>query len=499
MLKTEKIMLKLTKLRMILWGILGVTIFVLLWLKLVPTGEITYTQDFGGKNEFLSKLTPAERVKEKDRQVMITGDPVYFTLRTPRPFREAEVTFVYNTQGENASLIEAGILMSESSWRYKTKPVQNKMIDRLSSVWNVTREGKTILLQKEKQFNSIKEFYRNLPPVEEFALYNYKLDQNYILPDYRPASEFQRFDIPLRGGYEFFTYLKDEKMEFRFVFFDINRNREQDDFYLDLYYNDKLLQSKHIKGDGISSDSKEVNEVENGVIDLKDMPEGIYKVEVRANDDIVTKSIKTAQKKLSFISRLQLADPSVLEKSEESHYPALMYFSGSKINAKTIYPADLQTIQLGDEDAEDLVVEETYKKFSQNIAGNPKKTSSTKVLLEKGGIILSGDGNFAFSSKALLEPGYNRIKSSDDITDELNFILADYIPPEEKGRWKTKTVKFDLEEAFAEKEYSGGLSRKYRFMISAPGISKDRESEIEINKIQVKLKGESLWGRLGIR
>jgi hypothetical protein len=484
--------------RIFLWGCLTVVTIILLWLKFVPTGEITYTRDFQGDNEFLSKLTPAERAEEEDGKAKITGDPVYFTLRTPRPFREAELTFVYNDHGENASFMETGILMSESDWRYKTKSIQNRVIDRLSSVWNTIEEEGGILLQKEKRFNNIKEFRDNLPPPKEFALYNYKLDQNYTLPYYEPSFESRKVNIPLRGGYEFFTYLKDEKMEFEFDFLDINRNRERDDLYLDLYYNDKLLRSKHIKGDGISSDSGEVNKLREEVINLEEMPEGVYKIEVRANDDIVTKSIKTKQKKLSFIHRIQLADPNILKANKESRYPVSMHFSGSEINAKTVYPASLQTIQLGSDSGGDLIIEDTYKQFSRHISGNQTQATSTEILLEKGGIILSGDGNFAFSSGALLDPGYNRVKFPSDVGEELNFILAGYTSPEGKNGWKEKTVKFNLDSAYSEREDFPRLFRKYKFIISSPGINKDRESEIEIKKIQVKLKGESLWERLGI-
>ncbi|MFW5888544.1 MAG: hypothetical protein ACOCVY_02395 [Patescibacteria group bacterium] len=482
--------------RIFLWGCLTVVTIILLWLKFVPTGEITYTHNFQNKNGFLSDLTPLERTEKEDGRVKILGDPAYFTLRTPRAFEEAEITFVYETGENEHPLIEAGILMSENDWRYKMKPVQNRVIDQLSSVWNVLREDNLILLQKEKEFDSIEDFRQNLPLSREFALYNYSLKQDYSLVDYQPAVEGQKLDIPLRGGYEFITYVKDEKMEFEFELFDINRNKEKDDVYLDLYYNGELLRSKHIKGDGISSDTKEINKLEKADIALQDMPEGVYKIEIRATDDIITKSIETKQKKLSFINRLQLAKPSVLGENKEDSYPLSMYFSGSGINAKTIYPDNLGAIKLENGKIDDLVLEDTYKKFSRNIpVENLRETTSTEILLEKGGMILSGDGNFSFSADSLLDPGYNRLRSSADVTDDFKFILADYTPPEEEGGRKKKTVKFDLDSAYSKKGEFPRFFQKYRFMISIPGLKQedDINDHIIINEIRVKLKGKSLW------
>ena len=152
----------LNKIRTTLWSILALTVLWLFYMAIVPSGKITYIQDFNQDNYFIQKLTPAERIEDKRNGAQkIIGDPVYFSLRTPRRFDSAKVTIKYKNNSD-LPIIETGVLVDKVLWRYDTKLVENKIIDRLAMVWNAIENNGTILLQKQKKYNSIEEFLNNL-------------------------------------------------------------------------------------------------------------------------------------------------------------------------------------------------------------------------------------------------------------------------------------------------------------------------------------------------
>lgn len=493
------------KIRIILWSGLGVAVFILLWLKFVPAGNITYTYKPGKDNEFITQLTPEERVKEEKGEVKVTGDPVYFTLRTPRGFERGEMEVIYQAQGKGTSLIEWGPLVDDTNWRYRLKPVQNRVLDRLSLVWNKERDGREMLLQENKEYGSLKEFLKDPPSSREFGLYNKDLDRKYILKEYTPSSNERTIPIKLRGTHQFYTYIKEEPLDISMRLWDINKNKEEEKIYLDVYYRDKLIQSRPIEGDGVSQATKEINDLGVHDIHLEDMAEGVYKIELRANDDVVISDLTTSQQKLSFPYKIRIASSNILSSTREvgsnvekdTLYPIDLYSNNSSLGVKTIYPDSLHTIELDGKKMEDLEIKETYKKFVASL-NSGKNSTSTRIMVKKGGITLTGDGVFSFSPSSLLDPGFQRVTSPEDIHKELNYILADYSSPQKwRGEWKKRTTVFDLEGAYAEKKDFPRIAGKYKFLISVPGLE-EKGGEMRIKKIKVRLKGKSVWEKLGI-
>jgi len=119
-------------------------------MKIVPGGEITYIKKPGERNDFIGELLPQERIKEKNNNWEVAGEPIYFNLRPPRSFQEAEVFLDYENP-DNLSMIELGVLADGKLWRYKTKPVENRQLDLLAKDWELMQGKDLIFLQKEKK------------------------------------------------------------------------------------------------------------------------------------------------------------------------------------------------------------------------------------------------------------------------------------------------------------------------------------------------------------
>jgi len=465
------------KVRLFLWPAFLLAVSFFLYMFVVPTGRIVYKYDLNGKNTFIGKIAPSDRLLSDGKTIV--GDPVYITLYTPRSFDKAIMTLKYKTLNNSnlAPVVEAGVLVDGQSWRYDLLPVENKLLDKISLSWNEIREGDIVLFQRgssatsTKKYSTISGFLDDLPDLEEIALYNYDLKREYFIEDYVGASKTKEINIPIRSSYQFYTYIKDEDADFDFYFVDLNRNKDNDDIDILFYCDDEIIDSRHVDDDGVLGDSGEESVVRNIRLKTPSLPEGVYKIEVRVNDDIVTKKIITEQSKIAFINNIWLADG--------GDNDIELYTNSKVLNVKTINPDSLQTIEFRGRTFE---LEETYKQFSVEYA-----STSRKIKLEKDDLIIAGLGVFGFSEEELVDPRFKKIDSNIDIDgDGINYILANYKSPGYDGEWKIVDLEFDLSKAYRE-------NKKYNFIISLPGLkAEDMIGRLEIDEIDFSLNGTGL-------
>jgi hypothetical protein len=469
--------LNVIKLRIFLWSLSGLVVLWLLYMAIVPNGKITYVQNFSGNNFFIQKLTPAERVEPiRNGTQKIVGNPVYFSLRTPRRFDSAKVEIKYKNNSD-LPIIETGVLADKTVWRYDTTPIENNIIDQLAATWYVTGKGDTVLLQRQKRYNNVNDFLKKLPPQNEIALYNYDLQNKYLLPNYEPNDEGLATNYVLRGSYQFYTYIKNEELNFKLSFVDLNINKDKDPIDVYVYSDNKAIAAKRIEDNDIPENSNIVSAVKNLEFKINGLSEGVYKIEVKVNDDIATKKIETKQSKIAFINSVRLVD------SNKSNI--IMYTDSTQVSVQTINPSKLQTIFVNGKKTE---LNETYKQVDLVIGNNPVK----EIKLAKDDVTLSGDGVFSFNRDELVNSNFKKINSKIDIDSSgINYILVDYHPSMQEGEWKMNTAKIDLGRAYRE-------FNKYSFIVSIPGLKADDgiNDNVEVDEIKVELEGTSLWEKI---
>jgi len=450
-------------------------------MGLVPSGNITYSYDFDKNNFFISKLSPNTRVGEieNDKQRII-ADPVYFSLRTSRKFNKAKLGIYYKSNNTDRPIIETGVMVDGTIWRYDLKPVQNKIIDELCNSWNIIEDGDLLFCQKENNFSTIDEFLISTTSSEKIALYNYKLDRDFILADYSTSTVERIIDISLRGAYQFYTYIKNETMDFEFSFLDMNNNKDADRIDINLYYNDLLIDTRHLDDDGNNLDDKKESELRKIELRIPNLPEGVYKIELRVNDDIITREIKSKQKIISFINKINI--------DNDGTKNIFIYTDSQRLEATTIYPDNLQTIKVGNTE---IAVSESYKQFSSVLEASVASSGLHQIILEKDGLVISGNGMFSFSEDGLVNPKFKKVDENLDLTNvKLEYILADYKSPENIDGWNYSRVDIDLSKAYRE-------DRTYSFILSIPGLKIDVLNDfIEIDKIEIELEGDTLFDLL---
>ena len=203
-----------------------VTIPILLfgWLLtqwLVPSGVFFVSHIVGEESPFIDELQPGTRViAPQDGAQSIVGDPVFFFVHPHRDFERIvlEVWF----QNASVPIVELGALVTSHPESYELFPLQNRLIDESS--WSRLDEDGMVLLQREKTYDSLADFFADPPLRDSVATYRTTFDVPYRLANYQPTSSVQTIDASLRGHQEFKTYIKNETLNFTFHYMDMNRD-----------------------------------------------------------------------------------------------------------------------------------------------------------------------------------------------------------------------------------------------------------------------------------
>jgi hypothetical protein len=452
-------------------------------MKIVPLGHISYISNFKTTNYFIKKITPSERIESlPSGNKKIISDPVYFSLFTPRRFDEAKVALKFKVEGvENfMPIIELGALNDKNIWRYDLRPLDNEIINKLSGGWNKLESGDKILLQREasstKKYYSIDEFMNNPPDSDQIALYNSDLKRDFKILGYK-ASKIQtnKIEFPIRGDFQFYTYIKGEDLDFYFKFSDINQNKDRDPVGINLYYKNTLIDSRSISDDGANIEAGGKTETKQIRFTVPGLPEGDYKLEVKVNDDIITNEMLSPQTKIVFINKVRLSI---------NADDARLYTNSQKIQLLTTNPGSLQKVKIS---GNELNIDKTYEQFVW-LNNSPL----ADLELKKGDITISGNGLFSFRKDQFFNPIIKKLDSTFNIDQTgINYILASYKLPIKQGEWLTAEAKFDLTRAYRE-------NGNYNFLISASGLENNigNKNGIILESIKIDLKGADIFSYL---
>ncbi|PLX27870.1 hypothetical protein C0583_01375 [Candidatus Parcubacteria bacterium] len=462
------------KIRILLFAIAFCVLTILLYLAIVPFGKIVYENDFSRDNFFISKITPDTRLGESSGDtIRIKANPVYFSLKTQRKFSQAILSLSYKDNLENG-IIETGTLVDNTLWRYDLKPVENVSLSSICDNWYKKLEGDLIFCQRKETFVDLEEYLASSTDMNKLAVYNYDLDKKYTIELYKKSEQEKNIEEAIVGQFQFYTYIKDETLEFSFLVIDQNKNTDADRVDVNLYYDDVLIDNVILYDDGNESDNGQFSEPRKLQIKTARLPEGVYKLELRANNDIITQKITTKQSKIAFVDSLNLA-----KRDKE----ASLYTDSSLLRVTTIYPDRLNIIRVA---SSSLEIQETYKQFSLELDNSIASTGLKVIDIPKVGQAISGNGVFSFSSEQFFDPKIKKIDDNLDFTN-IDYLIARVPVVQAKGDWKQVDVPIDLSRAYRE-------NKTYSFIISIPNLELASEKYVEIDKMQIELEGLNIWG-----
>lgn len=444
------------------------------FLYFVPFGHIIYKKDFSKNynNIFLGKgpvykFGPNDRIIDKNKLI---AEPAYFYLKTARNFDLAKMKIKYKISDKafsdnNFINVEAGVLLNKNNWNYKLYPVYNKTLNDLSHSWNYQKIGKAIFFQKEKKFDTLTNFLEN-KDFSSLLLYNYNLENDFVLNNYE-RSDYEFKTPALRGSHVFYTYLKNEDLQFDFSFRNLDiENKSQLDLFV--YLGQDVVYSKSFSADEFV-DGKKID----FNLNLPDLPESVYKIEIRASDSFIVEKIVSHLSKFVFLHKLNLYD---------TKNGFQVFSNKNDFRIKSLEAQCLNSVNINDQP---FIVDRIFQQFSFNV---PNKNLNI-ISSESCGMLIEGRGLFSFSEQSFFNPLIDLL-DKDNLPDNYNFVIAEYDFPQKEDNYYSSEVEIDLKNAWRE-------NGEYRFIISAPFLKGlDNEEYLEIKNIEIELFGKNFKDKL---
>ena len=469
-------MTKITKFRIFI-NLLGIIIIFLsisslIKKDLILDGKLTIESDLSKKLPMISVLFPEHRVEKENDHYIIQDEPIYFSVRSPIEFTQAEIDVEF--QNGSQKIIGLGVAIEEEGWNFESHTLYNETLNNID--WHSISDGVNTLYQKDEKFDDIDEFIEVSNSIEGVGAYDFDLGESFSIPNYQASSEKMIVDNCLRGKHEFYTYIKDEALDFTFKIQDINRTDGEDPLIIFVYNaRNKKIYSKIISDDGLISKIDPASDPRYVSIYIPNLEEGVYKVELSTNDDIFIREISTQQQKLVFIDRLYLCDSKEYSDGfvDLTLAATQVYTNGRLLSFYTAHNAGLQTITL------DNIGVNIYKKHEWiNAYSNPKLS---RIYIPKNDLKISSRGIFALNKEHYFNPEIINLKDYSDI-EEVNYIIARYQKPNElTNGWLKNKIIFNLDKAKIE---DGNL----KFMFSSPNLDSE-SNNFKINSLKVKLTG----------
>jgi len=282
----------------------------------------------------------------------------------------------------------------------------------------------------------------------------------------------------LRGPHTILIYAKG-KLDFKIIKQDLNWYLGEDNLTLNLYRENILIKNIEIPDDGIIDNSKVVSDENSGELIINDLKEGVYRIEIIGNNDLIIKKIISNQDKLVFKNKIFLANSNIY--LDDLAKETRLYFENNnennKLSFKTYHEVSLQNISISKSNSNSyLNIDKNIKSFEVNI-----EKGEYTLSIPKGNIIIESDNYLSFSKLNYFKP-YNVI-----ITDNFrnaNYIISDYKKADNENGWYINEVSFDLKDLYIEEG-------KSNFVLYIPHLTKDGindEKVIAIDWIEIKLE-----------
>jgi len=463
------------------------------WLlneQVVFDGSYEISHQVGKPSPFIDQLLPDVRVKKpvvQDGEWVqeLVADPVFFFVHPQRQFDRAYFDIWF--QNTQVPIVEFGGLAQVSPEVYDLYPIQNLLID--DSKWFRLDDGKTVLLQRNKQYDSISAFLNHFPSPESVAVYHSNVLPPYRLSGYIASTTEQVVNVSLRGRHEFKTYIKEEPLSVHFDFMDMNRDEGADALSVTvLNEQGQVVGGVSAQDDGDLSKLAQPSPIRSVDVTVQDLPEGVYKIVVDASRDLFIRTIKTTQQKFVVMNGLFLADDVGYRSEPQS---VTVFTTAKRLQAQTRHSEGVQTMLVG---GKPFALTQPYELYTFSSS----RPGLTDVFVPKPDVELFVDQPVAFTSQAFFNPEPNRLQFYTDVDAQgIDFILAEYQSPEKQGDWYVAHVDMDLHKlAFQTNKPDMRFFREgsWKFVFSLPGVQ-EKKASLKVKSIDLALQGKTFTVR----
>ncbi len=410
--------------------------------------DFNYFYDIGSEED--DYLSPVARISDKINNSEIscrnlTDQLVYFDIPIPKRANEINLSIKFKDNFPNNSKFSIGA-KDQEEWHYSYNLIYDNTIEELIKKYYYGRKDNLFLFKLNEYVKeySIDDFSKN-PPQIKLAT-----DLNITIPEFKINNyQPQEFIIntALRSPKTFYVYIKGN-FNVEVWKRDLNWYENEDELNISLYdLNDKLIASEIIEDDGEDDkeSDKDNDDEEKGELSVNNLQEGVYKLALKNNGDMLITKIKLNQNKIVLYKEVFLAQSSIYFDNFEED--SEIYFKVQKpltLTAQTLHDVALQTIYVNDEF---LKIKKRNKDYNLNLDSS---NDFYKLKSKINDIIIKGPEFFSFSEDSWFNPfeGKN-IKYKNDLNyleKNADYVLVDYLPVQDEGEWKIASLSLNIEE-----------------------------------------------------
>jgi len=344
--------------------------------------------------------------------------------------------------------------------------------------WNKVEADGLSLWQKEKKFNSLKDFIVNPPLDKTVASY-------YLSPDKLQAIKTDTnkkdkntktvTETSLRGNLSVFIRVDQSPLILKVVKQDMNSYDGEDKLKIKVSKGGKNLAERTIADDGLVDANLLKLKSQEEIITLDDIDPGIYQL------DLLDESNSADM----LITRIEVNQSKVIFKNNIfplGNTPTALWTNIDNLDVITVHDVGLQTIKLDDQ--YDLKIDQRDKKYSfdlRELTGNKATNKIYKLVSPKNDLIIDGNGYFAFSEEAFFLPEIIKTEKLNDLDslDGVDYLLTGYKLPKTEGEWFTAEAYFDLKDINVDGD-------TLYFSLEVPQIAK-YGGELEIDYLDINV------------
>ncbi len=452
------------------------------WLSASPSGERTVSWTPGSLSPFVQAPLPAERVSEvhdSDRGTYITieNEPVYFSVFPPSDdFTSAEVTLEFDPH--DAFAVELGGMTNLAAYAFDFRALSNTRLENLG--WNVLpntdSESTLIVFVKDDVKAAVQDFALHQPARTSVVTYRATLPGTYRESSYTPLGYEQTFSISLRGSHEYVTYIKNEAFHLALRYQDINRTFGADEGYVRVYdENGTVMLEKAIVDDGDISEDQTYSS-HDVVLDGKNWPEGVYRVELSGTSDIVWRQFTTSQRYMAFKNRLYVGDDvGYLSVDRKTSFVT----NSKSIAFETFHADSAHHVTLG---ASTVDIPQSHVLTRATIPDN----GTVAGLTDAGDIKMTGEGKFAPSAQAFFDPDPRPLTTQTNLDDPTTRYVYANLPKSTMNAdgWRVADTTFHLADLAKE-------TGAYKFALSLPGLATDAQS-VDVHRFTITFRKDPI-------
>ena len=428
----------------------------LLFKNFQPTGAIVVDL----KENSSVELSPSERIVENNEIKELSGGLVYFDSIVPERANYAKLRVWFKDNFPELSKFSIGI-KDKKEWSYAYKKIFETGYDKPTfTPENIPEEFEF----ESKVYNPLGIELNNEPKLEVESI-NEKIIQTAI-----------------RGKHEFYAYLNGY-LYFEVEKRDLNWYDGEDELKIKLYKDEDLLDTAIIEDDGITIKNQNFSRRQEGILTYENLEEGVYRIELDNNDDMIITKIKTNAAKM-VSPRIFLADNEAYD-LRNKNITIHAYLHDSVLHIVTYHKEGLQKVRVNNQE------------FNFDIQDKGITLNFTHgfnfINLEKGDVILSGNKGsfFSFDEESYFHP---ILFYETNNPKEADYIIIEEIPEnnvKEEDGWLNTETWFNLNEAYINEK------RELSFVFNTPHLNKNETKNftIPIKKIQIEYFRESLIKR----